>query len=119
MLAGDALEDTVTYVAEPQGLGRHLLDLDRLAALDPARILPNHGDPDVIAAGGYAKTLIAATQDYIRALQRTPHDPALRSLSLQDFAAPQIKAGWIRYFEPYEDVHRSNLEGMLATSSRP
>ena len=46
------------------------LDLDRLWALDPAFILPNHGDPEVIAGGGYSSTLIRATQDYIRALQQ-------------------------------------------------
>src|SRR5262249_51236861 len=45
LLAGDTMEDTVTYVVEPQGFDTHLADLDRLAALDPVRILPNHGDP--------------------------------------------------------------------------
>ena len=70
LLAGDTLEDTVTYVGEPENFDRHLEDLERLWALDPAFILPNHGDPDVIAAGGYSKMLIRATQDYVRALQR-------------------------------------------------
>ena len=70
LLAGDTLEDTVTYVGEPENFDRHLADLDRLWALDPAFILPNHGDPDVIAGGGYSSSLIRATQDYIRALQQ-------------------------------------------------
>src|SRR4029078_10100834 len=56
LLAGDTLEDTVTHVDEAQSFDRHLADLDRLAALDPLAILPNHGDPDVIAAGGYDET---------------------------------------------------------------
>ena len=80
LLAGDTLEDTVTYVGEPENFDRHLEDLERLWALDPAFILPNHGDPDVIAAGGYSKMLIRATQDYVRALQRAVDDPAMRSL---------------------------------------
>ena len=50
LLAGDTMEDTVTYVAEPDGLDAHLVDLERLWALAPDRILPNHGDPDIIAA---------------------------------------------------------------------
>ncbi len=41
LFAGDTLEDTLTYVAEPQGFAAHLRDLDRLAALaapgDPAQ----------------------------------------------------------------------------------
>ena len=84
LLAGDTLEDTVTYVGEPENFDRHLEDLERLWALDPAFILPNHGDPDIIAAGGYSKMLIRATQDYVRALQRAVHDPAMRSLSLRE-----------------------------------
>jgi glyoxylase-like metal-dependent hydrolase (beta-lactamase superfamily II) len=113
LLAGDTLEDTVTYVGEPENFDRHLEDLDTLWALDPAFILPNHGDPDVIAAGGYSKMLIRATQDYIRALQRAVDDPALRTLSLRELMAPQIEAGWIRYFEPYEEIHRSNIAAAL------
>ena len=95
---------------------RHLEDLDRLWALDPAFILPNHGDPDIIAAGGYSKMLIRATQDYIRALQRAAHDPAMRALSLRELMAAQIEAGWIKYFEPYEEIHRSNLAATLAAA---
>ena len=53
LLAGDTLEDTVTYVDEPESLETHLAELDRLAALGPEQILPAHGDPNVIANGGY------------------------------------------------------------------
>lgn len=118
LLAGDTLEDTVTYVAEPQHLGRHLLDLDRLAALDPAFILPNHGDPDIIAAGGYSKALIAATKDYVGALMRVAHEPDRQALSLREFVAPQLESSAIHYFAPYEDVHRNNIATALAASSR-
>ena len=45
-------------------------DLDRLWALNPERILPNHGDPEIIALGGYEKTFIRANQQYIRMLKR-------------------------------------------------
>ena len=113
LLAGDTLEDTVTYVGEPENFDRHLEDLQRLAALDPTSILPNHGDPDIIAAGGYASTLIAATGDYIRALQQAAREPAMRERTLREFVAPQIEAGWIRYFAPYEDVHRNNVAAAL------
>ena len=54
LLAGDTIEDTVTYLAEPDALPAHLVDLDRLAALGPRMILPNHGAPDMIATGSMA-----------------------------------------------------------------
>jgi cyclase len=119
LLAGDTLEDTVTYVGEPENFERHLEDLDRLLALEPTAILPNHGDPDAIAGGGYSRDLIAATQTYIRDLIRSANDPALRSLSLREFVAPLLTAGSIRYFAPYEDVHRSNVAATLATYGHP
>ena len=62
----------------PTALDAHLADLERLWRLDPDRILPNHGDPEIIAAGGYGKGLIRATQDYIRVLQRCRTSRAAR-----------------------------------------
>jgi hypothetical protein len=32
---------------------------------DVAKILPNHGDPDIIKKGGYDKTLIDASVGYV------------------------------------------------------
>jgi cyclase len=109
LLAGDTLEDTVTYLAEPDGLDRHLADLERLWELDPERILPNHGDPDVIAGGGYPKGLIRATQDYVGILQRSRDEPALRDAPLAELVADSVEAGWITYYAPYEAVHAENL----------
>jgi cyclase len=110
LLAGDTVEDTVTYVDEPQGFPAHLRDLDRMLALDPERVLPNHGDPDVIAGGGYGPGLLRATQDYIGLLLRSREEPALRDLPLRDLLAPHLEAGDLHYFEPYEEIHRENLK---------
>ena len=65
MLAGDALEDPITYVAEPDRLGQHLRDLERMAGWGISRLLPNHGAEAVIADGGYGPGLIAATRHYV------------------------------------------------------
>ena len=113
LLAGDTMEDTVTYVAEPDGLDAHLVDLERLWALAPDRILPNHGDPQIIAAGGYTKGLVRATQDYIRVLQRCRSEPQLRSTDLTELLDDSLRAGWITYFAPYEAVHRENLDAVM------
>ena len=113
LLCGDTMEDTVTYVAEPQRLAAHIANLDLLAELDPQRILPNHGSPDRIAGGGYPKQLIAATQDYIGVLQRAQTDSAVRDAPLRDLVADWVDAGAVDYFAPYEAVHRENLETVL------
>jgi cyclase len=113
MLAGDSMEDTVTYVGEPGHFDVHLQELDRLYALDPAFILPNHGDPDVIAAGGYDKGLIKAQQQYIRILKRCLHDEILRKQPLSALIAGPLDRGWVHMFEPYEAIHRQNIMRVL------
>lgn len=117
LFAGDTMEDTVTFVMEPWGFARHLADLDRLSALAPRRILPNHGDPDVIAGGGYGKGLIRATQQYIRTLLRAQSDPSVVEAALRDLVQGPLGAQWITYFAAYEAVHRNNLETILANSA--
>lgn len=114
LLAGDTMEDTITYVGELLEFDIHLKDLDRMWALQPERILPNHGDPEIIALGGYEKTLIRATQQYIRMLKRMANEPELRSMPLNEIIRGPLDAGWVNLFEPYEAVHKANIEAVLA-----
>jgi cyclase len=114
LLCGDTMEDTVTYVDEPDQLETHLADLERLRGLAPNRILPSHGDPDVIAAGGYPRELICATRQYIEALTRCREDPRLRDAPLRELIAGPLEVGWVRYFPAYEVVHRENIAAVLA-----
>jgi glyoxylase-like metal-dependent hydrolase (beta-lactamase superfamily II) len=109
LLAGDTLEDTVTYVSEPENLAHHLADLARLAALHPTRVLPNHGAPDIIAQGGYPPGLIAATADYTGALI-----DRRANLPLPDLLKPHLDAGHLHYFQPYEAIHTQNLARVAA-----
>ena len=111
LLAGDTVEDTVTFVDEPEQLHAHVAELERLAELGPERILPNHGDPDVIAGGGYSDGLIRATQLYINSLLREPQP---RDGELRELMAQPLQAGWITYFAPYEAIHRHNLQCVTA-----
>jgi cyclase len=109
LFAGDTLEDTVTYVDEPEMFDTHLTELDRLAELGPERILPAHGDADVIEGGGYPPEFIEATQAYIRRLIESRDDEKLRELSLREFIANQLADGTLVHHEPYENVHRDNV----------
>lgn len=103
LLCGDTLEDTVTYVDEPARLPVHRQNLELLRSLGADRILPNHGDPDVIARGGYSGGLIDATERYIDLLLEAP------SLSLRD-VVDGLRSDDVHYYEPYERVHRHNVE---------
>jgi cyclase len=118
LLGGDTMEDTVTFVEEPQHLGAHLRDLERLRELAPRKILPNHGAPEQIAAGGYPPTLIDATESYVRFLQGAGADPASASRPLRDLLPELSGSESLRYFEPYEEVHRHNLEMVARNPAR-
>jgi cyclase len=113
LLAGDTMEDTITYVDEPADVDIHLAELDRLWALGPSRILPNHGDPEIIALGGYEKTLIRAQQQYLRMLKRARTDETVRKMPLAELIRGPLEAGWVHMFAPYEAVHAQNLERVM------
>jgi cyclase len=117
LLCGDTMEDTVTYVDEPEAFDAHLAGLVELRRLEPERILPNHGDPEAIAGGGYSTSLISATERYIEILCRLPESRELGELSLREVMAEAIEAGWINYFTPYEEVHRENVATVLGSGS--
>jgi glyoxylase-like metal-dependent hydrolase (beta-lactamase superfamily II) len=114
LFAGDALEDPVTYVAEPDRLAIHLADLRRVAQWPIQRILPNHGAPDIIAAGGYRPGFIEATGRYVEKLLRCRNEPELAGAPLREWIEEDVAAGLITPFHPYEEVHRQNVQKVLA-----
>ena len=109
MLAGDTVEDCVTYVAEPQGFAAHQVDLARLAALGPTWVLPAHGDPDVIAAGGYSVDIFAAMARYVAILQDLQANSDAPLPSMAEAIAADVASGTLIYFAPYEVVHAQNI----------
>ena len=113
LLAGDTLEDPLTYLAEPDSLAVHLTDLARLAALGARHILPCHGDPAVIASGGYGPGLIAATQRYVRFLLALRDHPDRRAIPLEEVLGPDLAAGHLHWFAPYRRVHLSNVAQLV------
>jgi cyclase len=114
LLASDTLEDTVTYVSEPERLAQHLVDLARMETWEFSKILPNHGTVEKIAAGGYDNSFITATRLYIEKLLRLENKPELAEEDLRTFAAEALATGGVEYFGAYEPVHEKNVRQVLA-----
>jgi cyclase len=114
LLAGDTVEDCVTFVGEPEHFAAHLLDLDRLAALDPLFVLPNHGAAERIAAGGYGAGILPAMQRYIGFLMRLKEDYSLASTPLAEVIAPDLASGDLIWYDTYAEVHDENLRACFA-----
>jgi glyoxylase-like metal-dependent hydrolase (beta-lactamase superfamily II) len=49
LLAGDTLEDTLTFISEPEQIGVQYNNLQKMKKWNIDRIYPNHGNPTVIA----------------------------------------------------------------------
>jgi len=120
LLAGDTLEDTVTFVSEPEQLAEHYRNLQTLKLWNISRILPNHGNPDVISRGGYRATLIDATQEYLRKLILRAHDTNYLSGTLEDYVGDSVEKGWVSIWWAYRDAHETNLKRVAkALRDRP
>ena len=119
LVAGDAMEEPISWVAEPKRLDTHLLDLKRMADWDIIRILPSHGDEKVIATGGYGPELIAATCNYVEKLLLLPTQPELAKEDLRTFIAKEFEKGSIVYYPPYERVHVGNVNAVLGRPRSP
>jgi glyoxylase-like metal-dependent hydrolase (beta-lactamase superfamily II) len=120
LLAGDTLEDPITYVAEPDRLAAHLVGLDLMASWAPEAILPDHGDEGVIASGGFGPGLIEANRRYVRRLLEAAGSAQadgrpLDDRPLDDWIAEDVAAGHVRPFAPYDAVHRRNLAAVMAS----
>jgi len=114
LLPGDTLEDSATFISEPDHVITHYRNLKRMGAWDIDRIFPNHGNPDVISQGGYRKTLIDATADYLRRLVAHAHDPDYLKGTLEDYVGDSVRKGWVSIWWAYHDAHTQNLEKMQA-----
>jgi cyclase len=110
LLAADTLEDPLTYIIEPENLAEHVSELREMRGWNVAKILPNHGAPDIIRKGGYDKTLIDATIDYVTKMLTRAHDADYLGGTMENYIAYSAAKGWIHPFEPYREVHEQNLK---------
>jgi cyclase len=110
LLAGDTLEDPLTYMIEVENLAEHLKSLEAMRRWDIAKILPNHGKPDIIMTGGYDKTLIDATIAYVTRMLSRAHDAFYLQGTMEDYISAEAAKGWVHPFEPYREVHEQNLK---------
>jgi len=109
LLAGDTLEDTVTFIAEPEHVVEHYNNMRKLKQWNIDRIFPNHGNPDVISNGGYRTTLIDATLDYLRKVILRSHEPNYTSGTLEEYVDDAVKKGWVSIWWAYQQPHKDNL----------
>ena len=110
LLAGDTLEDTVTYIAEADNIATHVEELSRMLSWPICGILPNHGHPERIAGGGYDQSLIVANLSYLKKLREYQnHSLGFPAASLKEFIERDSDSVGVSYFAAYEDVHKENI----------
>jgi len=114
LLSGDTTEDTETFMVEYADLAIHADNLKQMGRrTDFDRIFPNHGNPKQIANGGYDKTFITATADYIEAMINGAKKAGFLDAPLEDFQGKALRRCEVSLFEPYRDVHEFNKQGVF------
>lgn len=109
LLAGDTLEDTLTFIVEPEQIGAQYQNLQKMKQWDIDRIFPNHGNPAVIADGGYPTTLIDATLDYLHRMVVRAHDSDYLKGSMDEYVHDSVSKGWVSPWWAYREAHKANL----------
>jgi glyoxylase-like metal-dependent hydrolase (beta-lactamase superfamily II) len=109
LLAGDTLEDTATFVAEPQSIPQQYGVLGAMRQWGFTRILPNHGNPAVIAKGGYGLGLLDMTRAYVRRLVEHSHDADFAKQSLESYVSDAVRQGDVSVWWAYHEAHANNL----------
>ena len=110
LLAGDTVEDSLTYMVEVENLATHVANLKVMKTWDITKIYPNHGNPEVIMGKGYDKTLIDATINYVTRVITKAHDAGYVDGKMEDYIGDSVANGWVQFYEPYRDVHIQNLK---------
>jgi glyoxylase-like metal-dependent hydrolase (beta-lactamase superfamily II) len=112
-IASDILEDPIWFfdfdIASPE---TQLGEFERLMRMDIEKILPSHGSLDIIKAGGYNKNLIKNNADYLKQMIGDKDNPALLARSARDYIGEALKAGELRWWEPYAKVHELNKDAI-------
>jgi glyoxylase-like metal-dependent hydrolase (beta-lactamase superfamily II) len=120
LLAGDTLEDTLTFIAEPEQIPAQIRNLRQMRRWNIDRIFPNHGSPAIIANGGYRTTLIDATLNYLQRMVAHAHDPDFLKGSMDDYVHDSVTNGWVTPWWAYRDAHQDNLAKVAkAYKNRP
>ena len=109
LLAGDTLEDTVTFISEPERIPEHIRNLAAMKLWGFDRILPNHGNPDVIAKGGYTVALIDFTRAYLRRVVEHSHDADFLNQPIDSYIVDGLHSGTVSLWWAYRDAHKANL----------
>ena len=109
LLAGDTLEDTLTFIVEPEHIPAQYKNLQAMKQWNIERIYPNHGNPDVIANGGYKTTLIDATQDYLSQMVGRAYDRDYLKGTVEDYVHDSVAKGWVSVWWAYREAHSANL----------
>jgi len=110
LFAGDALEDPITFISEPEEIENHITELARLRELTFDRIFPNHGSLDIIKMGGYRKSFIDAIKEYDGNMLHNVSRPGFLDMSLEESIPGALSDGVVSIWEPYRSVHENNLK---------
>jgi cyclase len=105
LIPGDTLEAPLPLIIEAGNISIHIENLKKLRQMDINMIIPSHGNLERYDKGGYDKSFIDNTINYLTAiLSRTKETHFLES-AMEEYITTAVEPR-----ESYRGIHRGNLE---------
>ena len=112
-LVGDMTEDTVPVISHPEGIPQHLVELERLRAMPMKALYPDHGNPTILANGGYDKRHIDAAIEYERNMLLRVKDPDFLEQPVESFVPEALAGKVVSVIDAYRSAHRYSQENVI------
>jgi glyoxylase-like metal-dependent hydrolase (beta-lactamase superfamily II) len=104
LISGDTLEAPLPLIVEVGNIPVHIENLKKLNEMDIKMIIPPHGNLERYDKGGYDKSLIDNTINYLTKILSRVNDPNFLEGSMEEYITKAVEPR-----ESYRGIHRNNL----------
>ena len=104
LIPGDTLEAPLPLIIEVGNIPVHIENLKKLNELDIEMIIPSHGNLDRYDQGGYDKSLIHNTMNYLTKIISKAKESNFLEGSMEEYITQAVEPR-----ESYRGIHQDNL----------
>ena len=105
LIPGDTLEAPLPLIIEVENIPVHIENLKKLNELDIKMIIPPHGSLERYEQGGYDKSLIDNTINYLTQIISRANEPNFLEGRMEEYLTQAVEPR-----ESYREIHRDNLK---------
>jgi len=104
LISGDTLEAPLPLIVEPGSISVQIENLKKLNEMDIKLIIPPHGNLERYDKGGYDKSLINNSINYLTKILSRVNEPNFLEGSMEEYITNAVEPR-----ESYREIHQNNL----------